>query len=514
MYRLLFQSGGNKGRRLVIRQGPVILGRHPDCTIRLPDQGVALQHAILEDQPHGGVRLRRLANDLVLRVNQRDVTEADLRHGDRIEVGPHLFEFQNGSSVAGVEPTKRRLGLMQKLTLLAVGFLLIGQMAFLFTISVWKHGPSSMGVPAKSMTSAGAKEPAIERSLPPPVTVSVPENVAIAPPPPVLASNTPPPVATAGLSNEIQQMQREIVQLNKDVAALPKPTPMTNAAPLPMVSNTVSPAVEIDDPVLVQAQRMLKKTLGHADQLDPEALDGEFETIQKMAPDFVPTYIEHAQTLERRGLPQAALTQWRQVQKLTKDAGLRTRAAEEIKRLKMLSTFEIHNKVATTSVVAGAAPLLTKALPVVVSMPRFKPQRAIHPVVRLAQVEQQKFMAGEKYDEMRVLRIIVAPVAGTVPFDPAGLELQVTFFDRDEKSGHVAPSRATVPGTALRAPPTAVAGVPLEFNATYQVPRGFWQQETQRSGRTQNYFGYRVELVYRGELHDQREQPPGLLPAE
>lgn len=514
MFRLTFQSGPQRGRRVAVRQGPVILGRHPDCTILLSDSGVALQHAILEVQSDEGVTIRRLATEAVLRVNQRDVTEVVLRDGDVLEIGPHHIQFHSGSMVVANPSgmTARSLGLLQRVTLLAVGVLLVGQLAFLFTVSIWKRGQPPAVTPAKPQVSAATNQPPPMTNLPQIAAAPVPEKVpAVPPPPPLLVSNATPPMETTVLSNEIQQMQQEIVQLHRDVAALPKPTPMTNAAPALPPSNAISPAAEVDDLVLVQAQRMLKKTLAHAGQLDPEALDSELETIQNMAPDFVPTYIERAQVLERRDLPQAALKQWQQVKKLTQDAGLQVRAEEEITRLKHASAAKPKASVTASAVVT---PPPANIAPEPAPAPHVKPSLASHPVVHLAQVEQQKFMAGEKYDEMRILRIIAVAVAGATPFNPADVEVLVTFFDRDEKSGHVMPSRAVVPGAALHAPPTATTGAALEFNATYQVPRGFWQQETQRSGGTRRYFGYRVQLLYRGEIHDQRDQPPGLLPGD
>lgn len=484
-----------------------MLGHHPDCALRLPVPGVALQHAILEDQPAGGVRLRRLADAVVLRVNQRDVTETVLRHGDVLEVGPNILEFQCSGLATVAGSTQRKLGLLQKLTLVAVGVLVTGQLTFLFVISLWRHGQAPAAPPAQALARAAPQRPVPPPAPPRPAAVPGPAKAPDVPPPPPPVSNPAPPVASVALSNEIQQMQREIVALHRDVAALPAPVPVTNAAtPPPPATNASSPAVEADDLVLVQAQRMLRKTLAHAAELDAEALDAELEIIQNMAPDFVPTYIERAQVLERRGLVPAALTQWQRVQKLAKDAGLQARADGEIERLK-------HAAAPPRRAAASVAPP-TDAPPVAAATPRQKPSLARQPVVALAHVEQQKFMAGEKFDEMRMLRIVVAPVAGAALFNPADVEVLVTFFDRDEKNGQVAPSRAVVPGAPLRAPPAAAVGAPLEFSATYQVPRGFWQQETQHSGAAWRYYGYRVHVLYRGELHDQREQPPGQLPTD
>ena len=497
MYRLIFQSGPQRGRRVAIRQGPVILGRHPECTIRLSDDGVALQHATLENQSDGSVRLRRLAAEAILRVNQRDVTEATLRTGDVIEIGPYSLEFSSDSAPPSMVfiSTKRHLGWLQRLTLTAIGLLLVGQMVFLFVVSLWRQGqpPSTVHVePVVPVTTNSIK-------LAQAVTAT-PEPVKPLPPPP--ATNASPETNTA-LTTEIQQMQNEIVQLHHDVANLPKPAPVAAATALPMTNNVLA-AEEPDDLIMAQADRMFKKTMAHAAQLDAEALDGELATIQTMAPDFLPSYVERAQILERRSLTNEALTAWRQVQKLAKAADLRGRAAEEIARFEKM---------------APATNSLSATVPVTPAPPPTPPVSASNSlpteqtVLRLEQIEQEKMMAGEKYDELRLLRITATARTNTPPPVVTNATVVVTFFDCGKKSGHIATSHAVVPGTALRASPVASSDAPLEFNATYQVPHGFRQQEARRTGETWRYYGYRVELFYGGILQERRDQPAGHLPA-
>ena len=147
------------------------------------------------------------------------------------------------------------------------------------------------------------------------------------------------------------------------------------------------------------------------------------------------------------------------------------------------------------------------------SAPRRKPVRAAHPVAHILGLESQKLLAGEKYDEMRLLRITVAAL-GTAPLDPATTEVVVTFFDRGEQSGRVTLSRAVVPGAALRAAVPTTPDAPLEFSASYLVPRGFRQQAERQAGEAVRFFGYRAALFCHGELQDQRDQPANLLPSE
>lgn len=554
MYRLIFQSGAQRGRRVAIRQGPVILGRHPDCTIRLTSPEVALQHAILEDQPAGGVRIRRLADEAELQVNRQLVTEAELRDGDVIEIGSHALEFRGGAvAMAPKLPVSRRhSGWLQKVTMLAVGLLLAGQLIFLFAVSVWRQDrpftrpaipapvPASLkpGTPVMAMAGKTAATTTPHYVALPSVT-----PLPLLKPPPVLyaamTSNrqliartavTSAPVAApeaAAFSNEIKKTRMEIVQLRHEVEALPKPVPMaalpiiTNAVPAnpalvalapASATNAVNAEVEPEDLIRAQAQRMFKKTMGHMGQLEPDLLDAELETIQNMAPEFMPPFIERAQLMDRRGLAAEALGQWRQIQKLAKTPELQTRAEEEIARLeKRLSALRVRETESRkTNLAVATAQAVVRPVAAVPSR-----RMAAHPQVRLMQVEPQKLMAGEKYDEMRLLRITAAPVPGESGLAPSAVEVVVTFYDRGEKTGRVAPSHAVVPGAPLHAASTIGAVVaPLEFSATYLVPSGSRQLAARQSGEEEHYYGYRVELLYRGELQDLREHPLGMLPPE
>lgn len=540
MYRLIFQNGPQRGRRVAIRQGPVILGRHPEATLRLPEPEVALQHALLEDQTEGGVRLRRLTAGAAIRVNRQEIETADLQDGDLIEIGPHLLQFSKAGAEAAPKPTSRRLGVLQLLTLGAVGLLVVGQLLFLFIVSLTPQKPTVlMAADTNAVTSALTVTPATQ-----PQVTGTSNLLAQAPtpvPPHVISSPTAAPIRVVAvtppqnlaLSNEMKQIQAEITQLRHEVNALPPPKPaiITNLVtsvvapePLPKPPPTNMPAIEVsaDDLVLAQARKMFTKALDRVTQLDAEEFDGELATIQNMAPDFLPPYIERAQRLQKRGLNTEAMEQWKRVLKLATGDELRARANEEMARLQnIVSAPPSGPAKARPQPEVGAqqarggeqepAVAGTMQQPAKVTAPRIK--RAANPVARITQVEPQKLLAGDNFDEMRLLRISVAPT-GATPLDLATTELRITFFDRSEKSGRVMPSRAVVPGAALHAAAPLANEAQLEFAASYLVPRGFRQREQQQVGDTRRYFGYRIELVSRGELQERREHPANLLPAE
>ena len=350
-----------------------------------------------------------------------------------------------------------------------------------------------------------------------------------------VAAVTPAP-AVSTYSNQMTQMRTDLTRLQQDVAALPPPAPqvITNIvvpAPTPVVvtpptpmTNAAGPEFSADDLVLAQARKMFAKAMAHAAQLDAEELDGELATIQNMAPEFMPPFLERAQRLTQRKQFSEALAQWQKVQKLAPNDDLRTRATDEIAKLKTLSTAtpkatevkEQRSEVSgqkseSNGKKTGEGAMVSPST--INHPPSVALRRATRPIASIKELEPQKLLAGEKYDEMRLLRITVAPL-GAAPLDAATTEVVVTFFDRGEKSGHVTPSRAVVPGSALRAAAQTSPGSPLEFSASYLVPRNFRQQIARQAGETARYFGYRVQLFCNGELQDQRDQPAKLLPTE
>ena len=484
MYRLFFLSGAHKGRRMVIRQGPVILGRHPDSAIQLPDDGVALQHAILEDSPEGGVRIRCLAPDARLAVNRQEVSAVELQDGDQIEVGPVRLQFQ--SQTKAVAAGRARHGGLQSITLAAVGLLLLGQLGFLVWLSVWQYGHDGL-VSEQVALQTPAPLPA------PDVAVNVQPE---APPPPpavtaAVAATSGGSGEVASAASEIKRMQEEVNQLRHEVAALPPPTPPP-PAPAPATA-------EAEHPVWELAQRMLKRALAQAADLGPAGLDQELEKIQLMAPDFPPAYLERARQFEQRRLPREALAQWQALQRHTAQADWLARAQAEIESLAALNP-------PPAPAPATEAPAISKYLPL--------PQpvaAARAPLVRIAALDQQKFLTNDQFDEMRVLRITLASITNAPPADPADVTTRVTFYDQDRDTGRIAPTRAVAPHAVLHLAEAAKLEAQPVLTAAYLLPRGFRDKETRTQGSRRRYYGYRVQVYYGGELQDEKAHPTDLL---
>jgi pSer/pThr/pTyr-binding forkhead associated (FHA) protein len=92
MPELIIQSGKHQGKKLVLPDADVIVGRDDDCQIRLATNDVSRKHCIIRSTPEGlvlrdlGSRNGTLVNDV--RVEQ----ERLLLPGDRVRIGPILLE--------------------------------------------------------------------------------------------------------------------------------------------------------------------------------------------------------------------------------------------------------------------------------------------------------------------------------------------------------------------------------------------------------------------------------------
>jgi len=85
-----------QGRRMVLRNGPVRVGRLPDNEIALDDVAVSRRHARLEKRAAGWVLMDAGSRNGTL-WNDREVSgEVTLKNGDRVKVGTTIFKYLSG----------------------------------------------------------------------------------------------------------------------------------------------------------------------------------------------------------------------------------------------------------------------------------------------------------------------------------------------------------------------------------------------------------------------------------
>jgi pSer/pThr/pTyr-binding forkhead associated (FHA) protein len=89
---LVVLEGGVAGAEHEIERPLISIGRGPGVDLAFQDAAMSKEHARLE-WGDGWLRLRDLGSMNGVRVNGAPVQVADLKHGDRFQLGEHVFQL-------------------------------------------------------------------------------------------------------------------------------------------------------------------------------------------------------------------------------------------------------------------------------------------------------------------------------------------------------------------------------------------------------------------------------------
>ena len=89
---IVFASGPLAGSEVELEKARVMLGRAAGADVVLDHASISHEHAVLE-LCDGGDRLRDLGSTNGVKVNGAKVSAADLKHGDRFELGSLAFRY-------------------------------------------------------------------------------------------------------------------------------------------------------------------------------------------------------------------------------------------------------------------------------------------------------------------------------------------------------------------------------------------------------------------------------------
>jgi len=85
-------SGGAEGSEYILDEAKMRLGRGPDVEFEFEDSAMSREHVVFEFAD-GAFVLRDLGSTNGTRVNGEPALAHELGHGDRIQVGEHVFQF-------------------------------------------------------------------------------------------------------------------------------------------------------------------------------------------------------------------------------------------------------------------------------------------------------------------------------------------------------------------------------------------------------------------------------------
>lgn len=109
--KLLIIHGRPQGKSLVFPDGEYLFGRGAECHIRPNSEWVSRQHCLLRVTATGSF-VRDLGSRNGTLVNgTRVVGEQPLAHGDRLQVGPLVFDVLHEATPAGPNPAQEDTGI-------------------------------------------------------------------------------------------------------------------------------------------------------------------------------------------------------------------------------------------------------------------------------------------------------------------------------------------------------------------------------------------------------------------
>ena len=85
-------EGGAEGSEHELRRRRVVIGRGPGVDLAFADPEMSQQHAAIEFE-EGAFRVLDLGSTNGVHVNGERTAERELAHGDRIQLGIHLFRI-------------------------------------------------------------------------------------------------------------------------------------------------------------------------------------------------------------------------------------------------------------------------------------------------------------------------------------------------------------------------------------------------------------------------------------
>jgi pSer/pThr/pTyr-binding forkhead associated (FHA) protein len=89
---LVMTEGKATGSEFVLDRESVVLGRGPGVDLNFDDTSMSRAHASFE-LTQDGFRVRDMASTNGVHLNGTRVQSAELKHGDRLELGEHCFQY-------------------------------------------------------------------------------------------------------------------------------------------------------------------------------------------------------------------------------------------------------------------------------------------------------------------------------------------------------------------------------------------------------------------------------------
>ena len=472
MYRLVFLSGRNQGKRLVVRQAVTLVGQDAGCHLFLPDDPLlSAQHARFEEN-HSGVFLTSLSPHTPVQRNGKPVLETRrLAHNDVLIIGQTQVQFQD--IIAPHQRLRPSHGWLQPITVVMIFSILALEAGLLAFLVHWPQHLIRPETERADLARAEELRAVLEAEKNADTGTVAQANASTS----VVA--LPGTSSAAPSSPEVSAASAPMLKVMEEADFVPADT-NTFVSDLPPVS--------VADPRIEKAQRQLAEAVSAAQFADYSKAFRLLNQIHQTYPGFIPALVEHARLLEARGDLDSAQQRWNQILGIAPATSpFRTLATQERQRLANIQSLQ-------TQI------LRSTETPDLSTMPRH---------LRIVDPDVQKMPADTDIAEMRVLNATVEMTPGAPLFKDALAQVFVTFYDIGTDNT-IRPSRAiTPPSPIVLGTFSDRRSVPLQI--TYVIPRGLRAQEERQAGGPTTYYGYTLHLFAGQILQDAIAKPKKLL---
>ncbi len=470
LYRLIIMTGERRGEQITVTEEPMSIGRGIGCDVVISDPEMAQTHAQVSHQP-GGPVIHDLGSMNRILVNNREVRQATLKHGDLVELGrtrllvqAHVqAEVQEGLQAGGEE------SIWQRRWLWAAGAA-VGVLLLVFVPLTCRHRPPA--APAAREVRHPAPRPAAVRPAEPGTREKPLPAPAVAAP-----SN---PVPSNAVSTSIAAVVPATTAAPPAVVSVPA---ATNAASSGEVER-ITPAVQEEELELAaqaiaasKARTMLAEARQHADDGDLDGAERLLTEVLWLQPDAAPALELKARLLERRGRMDEARKQWGALAAVT-NKEVAAQAEGEARRIDEERAKEREKE------------------------PPAVPARR----VRISAADIAKFPETEAFREMRLLHVRLASADTNCLPDTGAVKVEVVFYERDRQTGAVSPAPARGPQDMIVAEGPWRPDEDKVVSASYTVP------SAEPADRPDQFHGYVIRVFHHAVLQDAAAQPGDLLP--
>lgn len=505
IFRLVILNGEHRGERITVTPDPMRIGRDAACDIRFEDAEIASLHAEITHTPDG-LHIRDLGSMNRILVNNHETREAQLKHGDVVEVGRTRFLIQayvQAEVLGEAQEAKRRL--WKKVVGVVIALMILATITQRCRREITPPPAHSRTKPATTRMAppvVTSKTPA----LTPAATTSTPaSSVNIAPPIEVEPGTEPlplpainpepstlnPVISTAPITNlPSAPLADSGTPSPSTLATSPSRFAAQGSSSSDLVSAEAAIATSRIDSAAAEMERAKKEIESAANEIlqsrvremmsdarsaasnqSPDEAEQVLAGIQRVDPDFAESYVERARLLAERGRLEPAMTQLSTLVRRAPDSPAAEKARAELTRLSNAREHYVF-------------PFSGR--------------------IKIASTEINKFPESAGQSELRILSTTLEATSQEKMIDAAAVTITVRFYDRDMATGLIRPTTATI------TPPPPLQGVWPEktsktVSASYGVPAGLQRKD--------QFYGCLVRVHYYGALQDEWMQPKD-LPAD